>query len=215
MLTADEKNHVLTNANEELEHQLYRLNSIHPYISTEVSEEARLGNLTHWAYSNRATAKAAAKTTTNERPRREAANATSHLVQALQEADAAAHRSEVRREAVRKQRRGHVDSDFDETRTTHRKGGAARARAVAGDSADSGTAAATKRRKIAEKPASIQIGGAVMERSASGITINGRTASKDSGTEVKKRARAPNAVSTAGRKRYCFYMHILYNEVTC
>ncbi|OKL59865.1 hypothetical protein UA08_04682 [Talaromyces atroroseus] len=204
MLTADEKNHVLTNANEELDHQLYRLNSIYPYISTEVSEEARLGSLTHWAYSNRAAAKAAAKTTTNERPRREAASATSHLVQALQEADAAAHRSEVRREANRRQRRGHADSDFDETRTTtHRKGGAARSRAVAGDSADSGaaTVSVTKRRKV-EKPASIQTGSAAMERSASGITNNGRTTSKDSaGAEVKKRTRAPNAVSAAGRKR--------------
>lgn len=204
MLTADEKNHVLTNANEELDHQLYRLNSIYPYISTEVSEEARLGSLTHWAYSNRAAAKAAAKTTTNERPRREAASATSHLVQALQEADAAAHRSEVRREAVRKQRRGHADSDFDETRTvTHRKGGAGKSRAGGVDSAESGAAASTtKRRKIVEKPASIQTGSAAMERSVSAMTNNGRTASKDgAGTEVKKRTRAPNGVSAAGRKR--------------
>lgn len=197
---------MLTNANEELDHQLFRLKSVYPYISTEVSEEARLGSLTHWAYSNRAAAKAAAKTTTNERPRREAASATSHLVQALHEVDAAAHRSEARREAVRKQRRGHADSDFDETRTaTHRKGAAAKSRAVGGDSADSGAAAAsaTKRRKIVEKPSSTLAGSAAMERSASAATNNGRTASKDSaGAEVKKRARAPNAVSTAGRKRY-------------
>lgn len=209
MLTADEKNHVLTNANEELDHQLYRLNAVYPYISTEVSDEARLGSLTHWAYSNRATAKAAAKTTTgNERPRREAASATAHLVQALHEADVAAHRSEARREAVRKQRRGHADSDFDEARGSNsRKGAAGKSRTIGGDSADSGAAAvsAPKRRRIVDKPAAIQTGSAAMERSTSTVTNNGRTASKDrAGVEVKKRARAPNAVSTVGRKRYTF-----------
>lgn len=205
MLTADEKNHVLTNANEELDHQLYRLDAVYPYISTEVSDEARLGSLTHWAYSNRATAKAAAKTTT-ERPRREAATATSHLVQALHEADVAAHRSEVRREAAaRKQRRGHAESDFDETRPVpQRKGTGGKARAAAGDGADSGAAApVSKRRRVVEKPAAVHPGSVAMERSTSTVTNNGRTASKDSaGTEIKKRARAPNAVSTAGRKRY-------------
>jgi hypothetical protein len=204
MLTADEKNHVLTNANEELDHQLYRLDAVHPFISNEVSEEARLGSLTHWAYSNRATAKAAAKTTTTERPRREAATATSHLVQALHEADIAAHRSEVRRDtAVRKPRRNQVDSDFDEIRPTQRKGAAAKARAAGGEGADSGAAPVPKRRRVVDKPAALQTGSAAMERSTSTVTNNGRTASKDSaGTEVKKRARAPNAVSTAGRKRY-------------
>lgn len=203
MLTADEKNHVLTNANEELDHQLYRLDAVHPYIFNEVSEEARLGSLTHWAYSNRATAKAAAKTTTTERPRREAATATSHLVQALHEADVAAHRSEARRDAaVRKPRRNQVDSDFDETRPTQRKGATAKARAAGGDGAD-GTAPVPKRRRVVDKPAAVQTGSAAMERSTSTVTNNGRTASKDSaGTEVKKRARAPNAVTTAGRKRY-------------
>lgn len=205
MLTADEKNHVLTNANEELDHQLYRLNAVYPFISNEVSEEARLGSLTHWAYSNRAAAKAAAKTTTTERPRREAATATSHLVQALQEADVAAQRSEVRRDVVRKPRRNQIDSDFDEMRPIQRKNAAAKARATAGDGADSGAAPVPKRRRVVEKPAVVQMGSAAMERSTSTVTNNGRTASKDSaGTEVKKRVRAPNAI-TAGRKRYVCY----------
>ncbi|EED24220.1 PHD finger domain protein (Ing1), putative [Talaromyces stipitatus ATCC 10500] len=203
MLTADEKNHVLTNANEELDHQLYRLDAVYPYITTEVSEEARLGSLTHWAYSNRATAKAAAKTTT-ERPRREAATATTHLVQALHEAEVAAHRSEVRREAAaRKQRRGQAESDFDETRPVAQRKGTGKGRGAGGDGADSGAAApVSKRRRVVEKPAAMQTGSAAMERSTSTVTNNGRTASKDSaGTEAKKRARGPNAVSTAGRKR--------------
>jgi hypothetical protein len=203
MMTADEKNHVITNANDELDHQLYRLDSIYPYISGEVSDEARLGSLTHWAYSNRTNVKA---TTTNERPRREAATATSHLVQALHEAEAAS-RSEARREAVmaRKQRRNH-ESDFDETRNGGaRKGAVVKARAAAVESADAsitGGAVPTKRRKV-EKPPPVQIGSAAMERSVSSVTNTGRTVSKDGpGNEAKKRARAPNALSTAGRKRY-------------
>jgi hypothetical protein len=204
MMTADEKNHVITNANDELDHQLYRLDSIYPYISGEVSDEARLGSLTHWAYSNRTNVKA---TTTNERPRREAATATSHLVQALHEAEAAS-RSEARREAVmaRKQRRNQAESDFDETRNgAARKGTVAKARAAAAEPADAsvtGGAVPTKRRKV-EKPTPVQIGSAAMERSVSSVTNTGRTVSKDgTGNEAKKRARAPNALATAGRKRY-------------
>ncbi|QGA17711.1 hypothetical protein EYB26_005386 [Talaromyces marneffei] len=200
MLTADEKNHVLTNANEELDHQLYRLKEVHPFISNEVSEEARLGSLTHWAYSNRATAKAAAKTTTTERPRREAASSTSQFAQGLHEVDVAPHRSEARRDtAGRNRRRNPVDSDFDETRPGQRKGAA---KSRAGDGADATTAPVPKRRRVVDKPAAVQTGSVAMERSTSTVTNNGRTASKDSaGTEVKKRVRAPNAVTTAGRKR--------------
>lgn len=202
-MTADEKNHVITNANDELDHQLYRLDSIYPYISGEVSDEARLGSLTHWAYSNRTNTKA---TTANERPRREAATATSHLVQALHEAEAAS-RSEARREAVMaRKRRNHGESDFDEIRNGGvRKGAVARARAAGAESADApvaGGAAPTKRRKV-EKPPPVQIGSAAMERSLSGVPNAARIISKDgTGNEVKKRARAPNALSTAGRKRY-------------
>ncbi|KAH8697586.1 hypothetical protein BGW36DRAFT_169716 [Talaromyces proteolyticus] len=202
MMTADEKNHVLTNANDELDHQLFRLNTIFPYISGEVSEEARLGSLTHWAYTNRTTAKAA--TTGNERPRREAASATSHFVHALHESEGLSHRGDGRRENPRKQRRNHAELDSDDIRTvTNRKGGAAKARANAVYHADSAiTAQAPKRRKVVEKPAPVQVGGTIMERSISAVTNNGRAVSKDSlNADAKKRPRATNAVSTAGRKR--------------
>lgn len=189
MLTADEKNHVISNANDELSHQLFRLDSIFPHIAGEISEEARLGSLTHWAYSNRT----ATKTTGHERPRREAASHFAHNLEAEH-----ASRSEARREAVlaRKQRRN-ADADFDDARG--RKGAGSRGRAAAGD-ADSVTGAgATKRRRV-EKPAAVQTGGTAMERSASGVTSTGRAASKD-GVEVKKRSRATNAPATT-RKRY-------------
>lgn len=201
MMTADEKNHVITNANDELDHQLFRLDSIFPYIAGEISEESRLGSLNHWAYSNRSNAKTAGSTA-NERPRREAAsNNTAHLVQALHEAEAAS-RSEARREAAlaRKHRRNHAESDFDETRA-----GGARKGAVAKttDAVAVSTAAPAKRRRV-EKPQPAPTG-AAMERSLSGVNSAGRATSKDAaGSDAKKRARAPNAVSAAGRKRYGF-----------
>ena len=181
MVTADEKNHVITNANDELDHQLYRFDSIFPFIAGEVSEEARLGSLTHWAYSNKNSAKAAGSSL-NERPRREIASSNNqHLTHTLHDAEVAS-RSEARREAVlaRKQRRNHADSDFDETRTSGaRKGAVARARTgIGGDPSSAPDSAATgitttgagaaqaKRRRV-EKPQTM-LTGASMERSLSG-----------------------------------------------
>ncbi|KAL4881952.1 hypothetical protein BJY04DRAFT_187732 [Aspergillus karnatakaensis] len=198
MMTADEKNHVISNANEELDRQIMRLDSIYPFIAGEISDEARLGSLNHWAYSNRN----APKTTANERPRREAAS-NKDLVHALQEAEAAS-RSEVRREAVmaRRQRRIHADSDLEEARAAgSRKQG--KGRIPAGDgtlghgqSGATGSSGQAKRRKV-ERPA--QEGSTAMERSASGTGAAARAVSKD-GTEPKKRQRAPNA-NAAARKR--------------
>lgn len=190
MMTADEKNHVISNANEELDRQIVRLDTVFPYIAGEISEEARLGSLAHWAYSNKSTAKAA----TNERPRREAVNHRQDLAHALQEAEAAS-RSEARREAVlaRKQRRANVDADYEDSRTA-RKNNTGRSR---GDNATAEQSAATKRRKV-ERPAAADVS-TPMERSASG-TGSQRMSSKE-GAE-KKRSRAPNPHAAAARKKY-------------
>ncbi|KAL4742539.1 hypothetical protein BDV11DRAFT_167176 [Aspergillus similis] len=199
MMTADEKNHVISNANDELDRQLMRLDSIFPFIAGEISEEARLGSLTHWAYSNRNVP----KTATNERPRREAAS-NKDLAHALHEAEAAS-RSEARREAVlaRRQRRAHVDSDLEEARAAgSRKGQSNKNRAVVVDHGhgQAGTTGSsqTKRRKV-ERPGTAEAG-AVMERSASGAGASGRAVSKDAVDATKKRSRAPNA-NAAARKR--------------
>jgi hypothetical protein len=196
MMTADEKNHVISNANEELDRQIVRLDTVFPYIAGEISEEARLGSLTHWAYSNKTAAKAA----TNERPRREAVNHRQDLSHVLHEAEAAS-RSEARREAVlaRKQRRAHVDADYEETRSSGaRKTNNGKSRG--GDAAD--PSAAPKRRKV-ERPALPVDTSIPMERSASGAQSQ-RAANKD--TAEKKRSRAPNSTAAA-RKKYalpCF-----------
>ncbi|KOC17233.1 PHD finger domain protein [Aspergillus flavus AF70] len=200
MMTADEKNHVISNANDELDRQLLRLDTIFPFIAGEISDEARLGSLTHWAYSNRN----AVKTTTNERPRREAAS-NKDLAHALHEAEVAS-RSEARREAVlaRKQRRTHADSDFDDARASGRKGQSGKARGAAANDASAvagqaGASGQTKRRKV-ERPPTVDTG-AAMERSASGAGASGRAGSKDATDATKKRSRAPNANAAGARKR--------------
>lgn len=190
MMTADEKNHVISNANEELDRQIVRLDTVFPFIAGEISDEARLGSLTHWAYSNKTAAKAA----TNDRPRREAVNHRQDLSAVLHEAEAAS-RSEARREAVqaRKVRRGNVDADYEDTRAP-RKANAAKSR---GDNAAADQHAAVKRRKV-ERPAAIDMG-TPMDRTASGAGSQ-RVSSKD-GAE-KKRSRAPNPNAAAARKKY-------------
>ncbi|KAL4945392.1 hypothetical protein BDV06DRAFT_36038 [Aspergillus oleicola] len=200
MMTADEKNHVISNANDELDRQLMRLDTVFPYIAGEISDEARLGSLNHWAYSNRN----APKTTTQERPRREVAS-NKDLVHAIQEAEAAS-RSEARREAVlaRRQRRAHVDSDMDDARAAGSRKGQSSKNRVAGDHGALGhsqpgsnaSSGQTKRRKV-ERPANVE-GGTAMERSASGAAS--RTGMKDALDATKKRSRAPNP-NSASRKR--------------
>ncbi|KAJ5666018.1 uncharacterized protein N7477_008466 [Penicillium maclennaniae] len=189
MMTADEKNHVISNANEELDRQIVRLDTVFPFIAGEISDEARLGSLTHWAYSN----KTAAKSATNDRPRREAVNHRQDLAAVLHEAEAAS-RSEARREAVqaRKIRRNNVDADYEETRAP-RKTNAAKSR---GENAAADQNAAAKRRKV-ERPAAMEMG-TPMERTASGAGSQ-RVSSKD-GAE-KKRSRAPNPNAVAARKK--------------
>ena len=112
--TLDEKNHVLNTAIDSLDKQMKRCNSSYPHIEDEISEEARYGSLTHWAYKEKSTEKKGM--IAGERTRR-AAN-TAAATAAQQEAEGAALRSEARREALaaRKHRNQHVDSDFDDGR---------------------------------------------------------------------------------------------------
>ena len=113
--TLDEKNHVLNTAIDSLDKQMRRCNSSYPYIEDEISEEARYGSLTHWAYTEKTAEKKGM--IAGERTRR-AANTAAATAAAQQEAEGAAFRSETRREALaaRKHRNQHVDSDFDDGR---------------------------------------------------------------------------------------------------
>ena len=114
-MTLDEKNHVMSTAVDCLDKQLKRCQSSFPHIEKEISEEARLGSMTHWAYN---TEKPTEKKGMigGERTRR----AANHLAV---ESEAAAIRSEARREAVaaRKGKHQAMDSDFDDLRNTSKK----------------------------------------------------------------------------------------------
>lgn len=50
LVSLDEKNHVISTAAEALAKQLARIDECFPFIDLEISEEARNGSKTHWAY---------------------------------------------------------------------------------------------------------------------------------------------------------------------
>lgn len=128
----DEKNAVLAEANRVLGLQLRRIDSVLPHVDNEISEEARLGSMTHWAYSdNRQKKTAAGTTSTTAASRRDvaAANNLAAAAHALHEKEIAQTRRDAGREVAKeKQGKGkrtaeHVDSDFDDRpRKTQAKG---------------------------------------------------------------------------------------------
>ncbi|KAL9002769.1 MAG: hypothetical protein Q9188_004321 [Gyalolechia gomerana] len=224
----DEKNHVLSTAGDCLEIQLKRCNSSYRHMDNEISEEARYGSLTHWAYSaDKSTDRRG--TIAGERSRRDAP-AANHLTAnapAVHEAEGAALRSELRREAMaRKNRNQHLGSDFDDTRgsTGKKSHGVGKGRkavdatpstngAIVGlgiANGASATAPPSKRRKI-EKPASgAPVGGIPMIRAMSSVYgsntgPNRGTAASLRATPVhepsKKRGRAAAIPTGTGRKR--------------
>ena len=194
--TLDEKNHVLSNAIDELDKQLARCNSSFVHIDKEICEEARIGSRTHWAYNSKSPEKKG--TLAGERTRREtaAANHTSHVL-GHHDTDGVASRSEMRREALaaRKQRSHHLDSDFDDSRALAQaanrrvlavaKGRKAPESTMSSGSIGLGIANGTtsvvaaappaKRRKVEKQPLGAVMGGVPMERAMS--SVYGPTAS--------------------------------------
>ncbi|KAG9540814.1 hypothetical protein KCU71_g1011, partial [Aureobasidium melanogenum] len=172
----DEKNVVMAEANRALAQQLARLDSVMPHIENEISEESRLGSLTHWAYQDNRTKK---QTTTSqsERNRRDVA-ATSSLAAAaaaVHDQDIAAARGEARRETKKTNRAQAMDSDFDDRPTKRAQTGKSRKNADTepkgsglGIANGTATAATTKRRKV--EKAAAAAGAPAMERSASGMS---------------------------------------------
>lgn len=201
MVTMEEKNHVINNANEELSRGMRRLDSVWPHIAGEISEEARLGSLKHWAYTETNPVKKPTAPTT----RREATSTTAVLHE-----NEVAHRSESRREAVlAKKHRStqNVDSDFDDLRTAAARKAAAngkkRGAEAAADPAGLGISGvgSGKRKKIEKAgPAAATVG---MERSlsaalAASSRMSREPSQQDNGSKKRK---APNASSTVARKR--------------
>ena len=232
LMTLDEKNHVMSTATEALDRQLARCDSSYPHIESEISEEARYGNLHHWAYMEKTSEKKG--TTAGERTRRDAAGAAA-VASALHE-EVAAVRSEARREAMaaRKQHNKHIDSDFDEGRGaghtgTKKSTGTAKGRKVAepininnmatpglgiiNGPTGPGMNGPNKRRKLDKQGPVNGNGGLPMEKSLSAVygsnAGNSRVrASSPRDTLVaearKTKGRGGAATNGSGRRRYTF-----------
>ncbi|KAI1805757.1 hypothetical protein F4811DRAFT_207943 [Daldinia bambusicola] len=194
LVSLEEKNHVISTANEALSKQLARINDVWPHLEGEFSDEAKWGSTTHWAYPENRINRA----NQAERLRRDgAANITAA---AQQVADEAAARSDARKQALMAKKglknHQHQDSDLDDHENKHRgestkktsaNNHGSKARKAAETAAPVGlgitSGAATnapngnppsKRRKVeANKPAN---GGQPMERAMSSVFGNNTTA---------------------------------------
>ncbi|KAI1634205.1 hypothetical protein F4809DRAFT_540923 [Biscogniauxia mediterranea] len=189
LVSLEEKNHVITTANEALSKHLARINDVWPHLEAEFSDEAKWGSTTHWAYpENRAN-----RANQAERSRRDGAATITAAAQQL--AEEAAARSDARKQAMNA-RKGlknhHQDSDVDDhdnkqkgesTKKTHnnskaRKG--AEAAAPVGLGITTGTSAngnpPSKRRKVDNNKttatATTTNGGQPMERAMSSALSN-------------------------------------------
>lgn len=114
--TLDEKLVVLQGAKATKDKGITRMTHSYSQLDTEISEEARYGSLTHWAYADKEEKKKGAPN--HERQRREvaAANNLAAAAQHVHDADSIAAKSEARREAMlaKRSRQQQVDSDFDD-----------------------------------------------------------------------------------------------------
>lgn len=198
LTSLEEKNHVISTANEALQRQLARVEDVWPHLENEFSDEAKWGSTTHWAYPENRHGQAHP-----ERLRRDGAAAISAAARAL--ADEAAARSDARKQAVqakRNMKNGHQDSDMDEIDGRATKKTQKGRRAADADSVGLGisSSANPQKRRKTEKALN---GGTAMERSVSAATSKAKMGSPRGtpGPEPKKRKALPNA-SGQTRKKY-------------
>jgi hypothetical protein len=115
--TLDEKLVVLQGAKATKDKALARMHHSFSQLDGEISDEARYGSLTHWAYADKEEKKKGGPS--HERQRREvaAANNLAAAAQHVHDADSIAAKSEARRDAIQANKRSRhqqVDSDFDD-----------------------------------------------------------------------------------------------------
>ncbi|KAK4502308.1 hypothetical protein PRZ48_005733 [Zasmidium cellare] len=176
----DEKNVVLAEATRVLALQQTRLDSVWPHVEGELSEEARMGSMTHWAYSdNRQKTKTAASGAQNRRDVA-ATNSLAAAANMLHETEIAQARRDAGREATREKTKGKRteqpgDSDFDDKpRKAPKISKKAAAAAAATGLGISTNGEPTTKRKKADK----SLGAPGMERTVS-ATGKGAKASKE------------------------------------
>lgn len=231
LVSLEEKNHVISTANEALQKQLERVDDIWPHLAGEFSEEAKWGSDTHWAYpENRA---ARALNNQAERTRREGAANLSAAAQML--AEEAAARSDARKQAVaakKSQRNQQHEPEHDDHDNKGKEGSnkkshsnTKRKTAAASTATDSpasvglgitgqagtGTTPAPKRRKV-EKPTN---NGPPAERAMNTVVSNAKesktkASASPQSTPVpdqpapKKRKALPNSNGQAKKRQVVF-----------
>lgn len=223
LVSLEEKNHVISTANEALQKQLGRIEDLWPHLEGEFSDEAKWGSTTHWAYLENRIAKAN-NNSQAERSRREGAATLSAAAQQL--AEEAASRSSDRKQALAAKKNSKNsqanDADTDgkpQEQASKKSQNTGKSRRPAGEAAGSvglgisnpptanGANPVPKRRKVENKQAN-NSGGAATEKAMS--SVFGAAAAKPkttspSGTPApegtKKRKALPTSSSQA-KKRF-------------
>lgn len=170
LVSLEEKNHVMTTANEALSKQLSRVNDVWPHLEAEFSDEAKWGSNTHWAYPENRINRA----NQAERSRRDGAATITAAAQQL--ADEAAARSDARKQAIMAKKglkHPHQDSDADDHDNKQK-----------GEPAKRGSNNNNKSRKNADANAPVGLG----ITAGAATTTNGNPPSKRRKVEANKAA---------------------------
>lgn len=210
----DEKNVVLAEANRVLALQLSRVDSVMPHVDSELSEEARWGSMTHWAYSDNRQKKAVPAPAAPNRRDVAATNSLAAAANAIHETEIAQARREAGREAVREKHGGkgkrqqqqeQVDSDFDDKpkKTQHKVAGKSKA-AAAAQSSGTGLGISTNGDPVVKKrrvDKGLGLGGApAMERTLSSTTKAASKASRETPRSTPAAAEPPSKKTTTTAK---------------
>ncbi|KAI1100286.1 hypothetical protein F4804DRAFT_319384 [Jackrogersella minutella] len=169
LVSLEEKNHVISTANEALSKQLSRVDDVWPHLENEFSEEAKWGSTTHWAYPENRVNRA----NQAERSRRDGAATITAAAQQL--AEEAAARSDARKQAIiakKGLKNQHQDSDVDDHENKHK-----------GETSKKGPSHNSKSRKNADTSAPIGLG---ITSGAAPSTTNGNPPSKRRKVETNK-----------------------------
>ncbi|EAA26816.2 hypothetical protein GE21DRAFT_2803 [Neurospora crassa] len=205
LVSLEEKNHVISTANDALHKQLSRIEEIWPHLENEFSDEAKWGSTTHWAYAENRVPKTNHKEA--ERSRREGAATLSAAAQQI--AEEAAARSSDRKQALaaKKNNKGQAtepEADSKAQETTKKGPGTGKSRkhqaeatpvglGIANGTPTNGTGP-SKRRKVEKEPKAN--GSAPMERAMSSVFGNGTAKSKT--TASPRGSPAPDGATPTG-----------------
>ncbi|EQL02880.1 PHD finger domain protein [Ophiocordyceps sinensis CO18] len=193
----EEKNHVISTANEALQRQLARVEDVWPYLENEFSNEAKWGSTSHWAYPEN-------RSNPRPKPQQTAArsDARKQAVQAKRNQKTQPHDSEADDHDGRQKGEGSKKSHNSKTRKTAESNVGL---GISGAPNTNGNPP-QKRRKV-EKPTNGATGGAAMERAMSGVPGNNAPTAKTNsprGTPVpdglKKRKALPSSGGQSKKK---------------